>query len=43
VRILTPDVLNYGAMEQKMLLNEPVEKAPLIVHSLDLNFSMLDL
>lgn len=43
VRILTPDAANYSVLEHKMLLNEAVEKAPLIVHSLDLNFSMLDL
>jgi len=43
VRLLTPDALNYSALDQKLLLNEPVDKAPLIVHSLDLNFSMIDL
>ena len=42
VRLLTPDRANYQACE-KLLQGEDYQDLPIILHSLDLNFSMIDL
>ena len=43
VRISTPDQANYAALEKHLLLYEPPHAVPLILHSLDLNFQMINL
>jgi NADH-quinone oxidoreductase subunit D len=43
VRILTPDVANYAALERKLLIHEEIRNLPTILHSLDINYHMVDL
>lgn len=43
VRLITPDVQNYAVLEKFLLINEELSSVPLIIHSLDLNFDMIDL
>ena len=42
VRILSPDAANFIILKQ-ILIGENQKNVPLIVHSLDLNFHMIDL
>jgi len=43
LRILTPDAQNFGALKNGILKNEEVENIPLILHSLDVHFPLIDL
>ena len=41
-RILSPDFRNFYGLKH-LLLNEDINNVPLVIHSLDLNFHMIDL
>jgi NADH:ubiquinone oxidoreductase subunit D/Ni,Fe-hydrogenase III component G len=43
MRILTPDAQNFGALKNGILKNEEIENVPLILHSLDVHFPLVDL
>ncbi len=43
IRLITPDAANYAAIDYGILLKENIKDVPIIIHSLDLNFPLIDL
>ncbi|MHA1583978.1 MAG: hypothetical protein ACTSVU_04615 [Promethearchaeota archaeon] len=43
LKIITPDIKNFSILNHYLLKNTPIEDLPIIMHSLDLHFSRIDL